>query len=99
MKQLLDLDWKSITNKTVYFLVYLISFFNKVLVKKISFKKYSKIHGNGLFASTYIKKGTKIIEYIGDKVTKKEGDRRADQQIQKAKQFKKKWYGLCFRIK
>ena len=72
----------------LYFLVYLASFFNKVLMKKIWFKKYSKVHGNGLFASTDIKKGTKIIEYIGDKVTKKEGDKRADKQIQKAKKHK-----------
>ena len=72
----------------LYFLVYLAPFFNKVLVKQIWYKKYSKIHGNGLFASTDIKKGTKIIEYIGDKVTKKEGDKRADKQIQKANKHK-----------
>tara|TARA_B100000446_G_C10324787_1_gene260010 strand:- start:37 stop:522 length:486 start_codon:yes stop_codon:yes gene_type:complete len=56
-----------------------------VLVKKLWFKKNSKVHGNGLFARTDIKKGTQIIEYIGDKVTKKEGDKRADRQIRKAK--------------
>ena len=72
----------------LYFLVYLALFFNKVLVKQIWYKKNSKIHGNGLFASIDIKKGTKIIEYIGDKVTKKEGDKRADKQIQKAKKNK-----------
>ena len=44
------------------------------------------MHGKGLFARTNIKKGTQIIEYIGDKVTKKEGDKRADKQI---KQYKK----------
>ncbi len=32
--------------------------------KKIWHKKYSKVHGHGLFASTIIKKGTRIIEYI-----------------------------------
>ena len=78
----------------LYFLVYLTSFFNKVLVKKIWYKKYSKIHGNGLFASTDIKKGTKIIEYIGDKVTKKEGDKRANKQIQRAK--KNKFNGMVY---
>ncbi len=54
-------------------------------MKKLWFKKNSKVHGNGLFARTDIKKGTQIIEYIGDKVTKKEGDKRADRQIRKAK--------------
>ena len=57
-----------------------------MLVKKLWFKKNSKVHGNGLFARTDIKKGTQIIEYIGDKVTKKEGDKRADQvRFEKAK--------------
>ena len=32
----------------------------------------SKIHGAGGFAKTNIKKGTKIIEYIGKKITKEE---------------------------
>ena len=54
-------------------------------MKKLWFKKNSKVHGNGLFARTDIKKGTQIIEYIGNKVTKKEGDKRADRQIRKAK--------------
>ena len=57
-------------------------------MKKLWFKKYSKIHGNGLFVKINIKKGKRIIEYIGDKVTKKEGDRRADIQLQKSKQNK-----------
>jgi uncharacterized protein len=36
--------------------------------------KDSKIHGKGVFASKDIPKGTKIIEYVGKKVTKKESD-------------------------
>jgi len=55
-------------------------------MKKLWFKKKSHVHGSGLFAVQNIKKGSKIIEYIGDKVTKKEGDKRADKQI---KQYKK----------
>ena len=55
-------------------------------MKKLWFKKKSYVHGSGLFAVQNIKKGSKIIEYIGDKVTKKEGDKRADKQI---KQYKK----------
>ena len=53
---------------------------------KLWFKNKSHVHGSGLFAVQNIKKGTKLIEYIGDKVTKKEGDKRADKQI---KQYKK----------
>jgi len=55
-------------------------------MKQLWFKKKSHVHGRGLFAVQNIKKGSKVIEYIGDKVTKKEGDKRADKQI---KQYKK----------
>ena len=55
-------------------------------MKQLWFKKKSHVHGRGLFAVQNIKKGSKIIEYIGDKVTKKKGDKRADKQI---KQYKK----------
>ena len=53
-------------------------------MNKLWFKKKSVVHGRGLFAFQNIKKGSKIIEYVGDKVTKREGDRRADKQISKA---------------
>ena len=53
-------------------------------MNKLWFEKKSGVHGNGLFAYQNIKKGLKIIEYIGDKVTKREGDRRADKQLNKA---------------
>tara|TARA_B100001057_G_scaffold499678_1_gene611245 strand:- start:3744 stop:4238 length:495 start_codon:yes stop_codon:yes gene_type:complete len=43
----------------------------------------SKIHGTGVFAIQSIKKGIKIIEYIGEKVTKKEGDSRSEKRIKK----------------
>ena len=36
-----------------------------------------------------IKKDDQVIQYIGDKVTKKEGDRRADIQLKKAEKNKK----------
>lgn len=45
--------------------------------------KKSKVHGFGVFAKKPIKKNTKIIEYIGEKITKKEGDRRSAQRIKK----------------
>ena len=57
-------------------------------MNKLWFKKKSGVHGTGLFAKNNIKKGTKIIEYIGDKVTKKEGDRRSVKQIRNAKKNK-----------
>ncbi len=43
----------------------------------------SKIHGTGIVASTNIKKNTQIIQYIGDKITKTEGDRRSAERIKK----------------
>ena len=41
----------------------------------------SKVHGTGVFAENDIKNNTKIIQYIGDKVTKKEGDKRSAERI------------------
>ena len=46
-------------------------------------EKKSKIHGTGIIASCDIKKGVKIIQYIGEKVTKKEGDIRSTARIKK----------------
>ena len=43
--------------------------------------KKSKIHGNGIIATNNIKKELKIIQYIGEKVTKKEGDLRSSERI------------------
>ena len=45
--------------------------------------KNSKIHGHGVFVTKNIKKNTKIIQYIGEKVSKAEGDRRSDLRIKK----------------
>ncbi|MBK6598712.1 MAG: SET domain-containing protein-lysine N-methyltransferase [Proteobacteria bacterium] len=36
----------------------------------------SKVHGNGVFAVKPIKKGTRIIEYLGDRVSHKAADKR-----------------------
>ena len=43
----------------------------------------SKVHGKGIFATRDIKKNTKIIQYIGEKVSKKEGDKRSESRIDK----------------
>ncbi len=51
--------------------------------------KYSSIHAKGLFATKDIKKGTKVIEYLGEKISKKEGDRRSEKRIKKYLNSKK----------
>ena len=51
--------------------------------------KKSKIHGSGLFAKEKIAKNKKIIEYIGEKITKAEGDRRSERRIKKYLKSKK----------
>ena len=38
----------------------------------------SPIHGRGVFAARYIRKGTKILEYTGERISNKEADRRYD---------------------
>ena len=45
--------------------------------------KNSKVHGKGVYATQNIKKGVKIIEYIGEKISRKEGDRRSEARIKK----------------
>ncbi len=45
--------------------------------------KRSKIHGSGVFATKDIKKNTPIIEYIGERITKSEGDRRSQRRLKK----------------
>mgnify|MGYP001304552940 CR=1 FL=1 len=51
--------------------------------------KKSKVHGNGVFASKEIPKNIKIIEYVGDKILKSEGDRRSESRIKKFLKSKK----------
>jgi uncharacterized protein len=38
----------------------------------------SSIHGRGVFATRHIKKGTRIIEYTGERISNREADRRYD---------------------
>ena len=45
--------------------------------------KKSTIHGNGVVAAKNINKNEKIIQYIGEKITKLEGDKRSEQRIKK----------------
>ena len=45
--------------------------------------KKSQVHGTDVFATSNIPKNKKIIQYIGEKVTKVEGDRRSAERIKK----------------
>jgi uncharacterized protein len=38
----------------------------------------SGIHGRGVFATRFIRKGTRIIEYTGERISNREADRRYD---------------------
>lgn len=53
-------------------------------------KKYyiskSRIHGRGLFALEDIEEGEKIVEYLGEKITKAESNRRGTMQEENAKE-------------
>ncbi|MDQ6690537.1 MAG: SET domain-containing protein-lysine N-methyltransferase [Gemmatimonadota bacterium] len=40
--------------------------------------RISRIHGRGVFAARYIRKGTRIIEYTGEHIDNDEADRRYD---------------------
>ena len=46
----------------------------------------SPIHGRGLIATRKIPKGTRVIEYVGEKITKKESDRRGEAQYERAQE-------------
>ena len=43
----------------------------------------SKVHGSGVFATQQIRKDTRIIEYIGEKISRSEGDKRSEKRIKK----------------
>lgn len=44
----------------------------------------SGIHGSGLFALRQIRKGARIIEYLGEKISKEESDRRGVERMKEA---------------
>jgi SET domain-containing protein len=43
----------------------------------------SHIHGRGVFAARRIRKGTRIVEYTGERISNKEADRRYDDTMMK----------------
>lgn len=51
--------------------------------------KKSKIHGTGVVATENINKGVRVIQYIGEKITKKEGDIRSERRIKRYLHSKK----------
>lgn len=55
---------------------------------KYIYKKRSSIHGFGIFAKTEIPQGTRIIEYVGEKITKAEAERRGPLLIKYAKKHR-----------
>ncbi|HLC32963.1 MAG TPA: SET domain-containing protein-lysine N-methyltransferase [Candidatus Nanoarchaeia archaeon] len=48
--------------------------------------KTSPVHGRGVFAIKRIPKGTRIIQYVGEKISKEEGTRREKLQRETAKE-------------
>ena len=61
--------------------------------KKLYKLSKSGIHNRGLFAAVDIPKGTRVIEYLGEKITKAESERRA---IAWENDARKKGKGLVF---
>jgi len=54
--------------------------------KKLCEVRVSDIHGRGLYATKDIEEGTDIIQYAGEKITKKESARRALEWEEKARE-------------
>lgn len=53
----------------------------KTIVEKLYTVSGSEIHGRGLYAANFIPRDTWIIQYLGEKVDKKESDRRANELL------------------
>ncbi len=47
----------------------------------------SDIHGRGVYATTFIPEGEKVIEYVGELIDKDESERRATAQQEKSERF------------
>lgn len=71
--------------------------FQKVTSEYIKEKK-SGIHNTGVFAAKFIPKGTKIIQYVGEKITKSESEKRADLVLEDSKKNKEKGAVYIFEI-
>jgi uncharacterized protein len=51
---------------------------NKKALGPLYVVRDSRIHGRGVFAARYIRKGTRILEYKGERIDNDEADRRYD---------------------
>ncbi|MFA5259796.1 MAG: SET domain-containing protein-lysine N-methyltransferase [Candidatus Omnitrophota bacterium] len=51
--------------------------------------KTSRIHNKGIYAKKFIPAGTRIIEYVGEKISKAESQRRADIPLERHKKNRK----------
>jgi len=60
--------------------------------------KESEIHGKGIYAKKKIPRGTMIIEYVGDIITKVDSDLRADDAFEEAKKDKTKGEVYIFEL-
>ena len=43
----------------------------------------SRVHGQGVFATRRIRKGTRVVEYLGERISHKEADRRYELKKEK----------------
>lgn len=59
--------------------------------------KESRIHSTGIFAKRDVSEGARIIEYVGEKITTAESDRRADIPLEKNKRNEN--YGAVYIFK
>jgi uncharacterized protein len=57
---------------------------NKTHINQYLVLKESPIHGCGIYAKRAIPKGIAVIQYIGEKITKKESDKRAEKVRKRA---------------
>ena len=70
----------------------------KQTTSKFAEVRNSKIHGKGIFAKIDIPKNSKVIEYVGEKVTKKESDRRFEQTLEKSEKDNSKGEVYLFEL-
>ena len=62
------------------------------------FKKKSSIHGAGIFSKKLILKHTRVLEYVGEKITKAEANRRGPKLIEYAKKHKEQGAVYLFEL-
>lgn len=61
-------------------------------------EKKSGIHNKGIFAKKFIPKGTQIIEYVGELISKDEADKRADLVLNESKNHKERGAVYIFEL-